>query len=65
MAGYSQKLKDIKLIGGIANIAAKPIAFINGIRVSSRFAAGMQLEDAALSHQIASKFETWRTTDVI
>lgn len=49
MAGYSQNLKDIKLIGGVANIAAKPIAFINSIRISSRFKAGMQLEDAALS----------------
>jgi len=49
VAGLSQNLKDIKLIGGVAKIAAKPIAFINSIRVSNRFKAGMQLEDAALS----------------
>ena len=49
VAGLSQELYDIKLIGGVAKIAAKPIAFINGIRISSRFRAGMQLEDAALA----------------
>ena len=45
------KAKDIKLIGGIANIPAKAIAFVNGIRTSSRFKNGMELTDAA---QIAS-----------
>jgi len=49
VAGLSQELYDVKLLGGVAKIAAKPIAFINGIRVSSRFRAGMQLTDAALA----------------
>ena len=44
-----REAKDIKLIGGIVGIAAKPIAFINGMRTSSRFKAGMQLEDAAMA----------------
>jgi len=45
------KAKDIKLIGGIANIPAKAIAVVNGLRTSSRFKNGMELTDAA---QIAS-----------
>ena len=45
------KAKDIKLIGGIANIQAKAIAVVNGLRTSSRFKNGMELTDAA---QIAS-----------
>jgi len=41
------KAKDIKLIGGIANIPAKAFAMINGLRTSSRFKNGMELTDAA------------------
>jgi len=44
-----ESVKDIKLIGGIAGIVEKPIAFINGMRTSSRFKAGMHLEDAAMA----------------
>jgi len=43
------KAKDIKLIGGIANIPAKAIAYVNGIRTSSRLTNGMELTDAAQS----------------
>ena len=45
----TQVVFDTRLVGVPAKLIAKPFSFINGIRTSSRFKAGMELEEAALS----------------